>query len=639
MTKMRLGLISAVAALAAGSSAGVPVAAASSAASQAQAVALSSFAWGTLGGSRASGSHGDGPGDQAGRTPPHDHSKARQDNPGGQGYGGPNVQNGNAGRDSSGALRTSFDGITFLDQGLASGHSIEPPDQGLCVGNGFVLESVNLAVRVFRADGRPVGPAADLNTFYGYRHAGDPPVNPPIMTDPSCLFDRATQRWFHVVITSDFDPAIGDFTGANHLDLAVSRTPDPNGAWTIYKIPVQADGGCGSGSCFGDYPHIGADANGFYISTNAYDFFDGSFHGAQIYAFSKAQLAAGVAQPAVQHFDTSGLVGGNAGFTVWPAQPGGGQQDAGNQGGNNQNGNSGSGNASRSKNEGGGGVEYFLSSNATPEAGGSGASNQLVVWSLTNTASLNSSSPSLQLRNAIVPVKPYTVPPFADQRAGSAPLAECLNDAACFDKLAAYSPVPSGTEQIGQLDTLDSRMQQVSYADGRLWGALGTGVNGGAQAGVEYFVVTPNPDPSKSKVDANGYVSVAGNNVSYPAIGVSQSGTAVMALTVVGPDYYPSAGYVVLDRNGKPGPVRIAAAGLGPQDGFSEYNAFSFGGLFPRWGDYAAAAVDGNTVWIASEYIGQTCTLAAFEAAPFGRCGGTRGVLGNWYTRISAIQP
>ena len=41
-------------------------------------------------------------------------------------------------------------------------------------------------------------------------------------------------------------------------------------------------------SCL-DYPHIGADANGFYITTNSYPWGPGSFDGAQIYAFSKAQ--------------------------------------------------------------------------------------------------------------------------------------------------------------------------------------------------------------------------------------------------------------------------------------------------------------------------------------------------------------
>lgn len=40
----------------------------------------------------------------------------------------------------------SFDGLSFRDQRLANGgnqFSVEPPDQGLCAGNGYVLESVN----------------------------------------------------------------------------------------------------------------------------------------------------------------------------------------------------------------------------------------------------------------------------------------------------------------------------------------------------------------------------------------------------------------------------------------------------------------------------------------------------------------
>ena len=62
------------------------------------------------------------------------------------------------------------------------------------------------------------------------------------------------------------------------------------------------------GPYLGDYPHIGADANGFYITTNAYPWSGNGFAGAQIYAFSKAQLAAGAANVTMQHLDTSGMV-------------------------------------------------------------------------------------------------------------------------------------------------------------------------------------------------------------------------------------------------------------------------------------------------------------------------------------------
>ena len=59
-------------------------------------------------------------------------------------------------------LAVSVDGLNHRQQRLANGgnqFSLEPPDQGLCVGNGFVVEAVNSVLRVFdrrrrTADGR-----------------------------------------------------------------------------------------------------------------------------------------------------------------------------------------------------------------------------------------------------------------------------------------------------------------------------------------------------------------------------------------------------------------------------------------------------------------------------------------------------
>jgi hypothetical protein len=53
---------------------------------------------------------------------------------------------------SSPQLIRSFDGLNHRDQRTANGgnqFSIEPPDQGLCAGNGFVMESVNDVLRVY----------------------------------------------------------------------------------------------------------------------------------------------------------------------------------------------------------------------------------------------------------------------------------------------------------------------------------------------------------------------------------------------------------------------------------------------------------------------------------------------------------
>jgi hypothetical protein len=551
-------------------------------------------------------------------------------------------------------LTLSFDGLNFRQQRLANGgnqFSVEPPDQGMCAGNGYVLESINDVLRVFnQSDGSPATGVTDLNTFYGYPAAIDRAhgnLRGPFVTDPSCLFDAQTQRWFNVVLTLEQKPG-GGFTGPNHLDVAVSQTANPTGAWTVYRIPVQDDGtqgtpdhgcsgttaGTGHGACIGDYPHIGADDNGFYVTTNEYSLVGPEFHGAQIYAFSKAALAAGSATVAVTQLDTNNSVDTGSqiqpGFTVWPAQGsgsnGGGNRDARRDEGN------------------GGGKEYFLSSNAGDEATspggktpGPGTSNQLILWTLSGTKSLASASPSLTLGNKVLRVPRYAVPPKSEQKAGDFPLGQCLNTPSCATSFILGIPDPF-TEVISHLDSNDTRMQQVTYSNGKVWGALDTAltINGVNKAGIEYFAVSPEDDGGR--VSVAGYLGLANNNLTYPAIGMLPNGRGAIAFTVVGQDYYPSAGYAALDQGGA-GAVHIAAPGLGPSDGFTSYKAEVGDPPRTRWGDYGAAAVDGGTIWIASEYIGQTCALAQYTTAPFGSCGGTRATLGNWATRISALRP
>lgn len=555
-------------------------------------------------------------------------------------------------------LVTSFDGLNFRGQRLANGgnqFSVEPPDQGLCAGNGFVMESLNDVLQVYSPAGAPQlnnGHAVDLNTFYGYPAAFQRPSGPfgQFVTDPSCYYDTNTQRWFQLVLTLEVNPVDGppDFTGENHLDLAVSQTSDPRGQWNIYRIPVQDNGtagtpdhGCSFGFCLGDYPHIGADSNGIYLTTNEYSFFGPEFHGAQIYAISKSALAAGASSIIVTQFDTRALPGftEHPGFTVWPATSPAGQFDGAN-----------------------GGTEYFLSSTAADEVQqpdgttpGTRTSNNIVLWTLSNTSSLTSSAPSLSVSTTTLGVTTYAAPQRANQKAGDFPLGQCLNDSksktfpvggtgrkvSCAAFLLGAAD-PFAPEVEGPLDSNDTRMQQVTYANGELWGALDTAVtiNGHNLAGIAYYIVNPH----SSSVTAQGVVGLDGNNLIYPAIGVTASGRGVMAFTLVGNDFYPSAAYASIDALAGVGAIHVAQAGAGPQDGFSEYRVFSpFGNgvARPRWGDYGYTAVDGNTIWMASEYIGQTCDLATYEGlngGAFGSCGGTRAILGNWDTRISAVQ-
>jgi len=559
---------------------------------------------------------------------------------------------------SNPGLNLSFDGLNFFNQRFANGgnqFSVEPPDQGMCAGNGFVVESINDVLRVFHTDGTAATGVVDLNTFYGYPAAIDRTniVQGPFVTDPSCLFDQTTHRFVNVVLTLEVVPSGADrgrFIGPNHLDIAVSNTSDPTGAWTIYRLPVQDDGTQGTpdhhcvpaggtppafrtnpNACIGDYPHIGADANGLYVETNEYDLFGNGYHGSQIYAISNAQLASLPASLNVTQFDTAhSAPGGKPGFTIWPAQSSAGQFNTDN-----------------------GGTEFFLSSNAADEAqcdseaqgcSGTGKSNQIITWSLTNTSSLNSASPSLSLSNSSITVDQYAIPPKSDQpNHGDWPQGQCINDTTiptpfglgCWNFL--FVSEPAHTEVISHLDSNDTRMQQVTYAKGQLWGALDTAVTvGGAnKAGVEYFVVNPN----SGKLTLQGTLALANNNLTYPAIGVLPNGRGVIAFTVVGADHFASAGYAGLNAVSGAGAVHIAAEGVGLDDGFTSYKAQVGDPPRTRWGDYGAAAVDGNTIWIASEYIGQSCSLTQWLQAPLGRCGNTRGALGNWGTRISNVTP
>jgi hypothetical protein len=582
---------------------------------------------------------------------------------GGSGDNGPGVDRSNSGATkgngrsvnahqqakSNPELGTHFEGLNFFNQRFANGgnqFSVEPPDQGMCAGNGFVLESVNDVIRVYHSDGTPATGVVDLNTFYGYSAAINRTTGArgPEVTDPSCLYDPTTQRWFNVVLTLDVVPtgtSAGGFLGTNHIDIAVSNSSDPTGSWTVYRMPVQDDGtsgtpnhGCGfdgtppayrtnPNACLGDYPHIGVDANGFYVTTNEYEFFGDAFVGAQLYAFSKSQLASGASSVGVTQIDTSTAAPGNKpGFTIWPTQASAGQYSTDN-----------------------GGTEFALSSTAADEAQcdsltvchGTGASTNILLWKLTGTSTLNSASPALSLSASSIGVDQYAIPPKSNQPAtGDWPQGQCLNIPSCATAVLLGQPDPF-TEVISHLDSNDTRMQQTWLANGKVWGALDTDVivNGQHQAGVEYFVV----NPSSGKLALQGTLGLAGNNLTYPAVAALPNGRGVMAYTVVGNDHYPSAGYSSLDAISGAGDPHIAAEGAGLDDGFTSYKAQVGDPPRTRWGDYGAAAVDGNTIWVASEYIAHNCTLSQWLTAPIGRCGNTRGALGNWSTHISQLTP
>lgn len=550
-------------------------------------------------------------------------------------------------------LVRSWQGLNHFDNRFSDGgnqFSSEPPDQGLCVGNGYVMETVNSVIQVYTEHGRPLikgnsavpgsGPVGiSTNQFYGYPPTFDRTnlVFGPNMFDVSCYYDQATGRWFHLSDVLEQKSATGDYTGKGSLDLAVSKTSNPLGGWRIYRIKTQNDGTggtpdhtCDLGPCFADYPHIGADANGIYLTTNEYSFYGSDYNGAQLYALSKADLEAGSGSPTSVVFENLTVPSlGQKAFTLRGVQ-------------------SRPGSFISAK----GGVQYFLSSTAGDgsETGNTtGGSDRVVVWALRNTSSLDSSSPDPVLEQTVVKTLPYVLPPHALQRdRGPLPLLRCVNQGVnCYG-----DPAPFKQQGPYPLDAGDTRVMAAYLDHGTLWGTLDTSLKGhggsewtdtndyapdpiNERAGVLYFAITPDWSGGlNAKVASQGYLAAANANLTYPSIAMGSGGTGFIGMTLVGPNMHPSAAYAKVGLHQAPSVVRVAAKGVGADDGFT---GLWVGGFRPRWGDYGYAVPGrGGSVWFAAEYIAQRCSYQAYLADT--TCGNTRSFFANWSTRVTQLR-
>ena len=96
----------------------------------------------------------------------------------------------------------------------------------------------------------------------------------------------------------------------------------------------------------------------------------------------------------------------------------------------------------------------------------------------------------------------------------------------------------------------------------------------------------------------------------FPAIGVTADGKATIAFSLSGPPYFPSAAFARVNPS-QGGNVHIVAAGGAPQDDFSGYPQFDGNGA-ARWGDYSAAVADGDSIWLATEYVPGNIDSTAF---------------------------
>ena len=278
---------------------------------------------------------------------------------------------------SSVGLQRSFDGVSSRDSRDTNFNAeFEPPDQGLCVGNGFVLEAVNSAYSIYRTNGTRVRGPFNVNDLFNEGST-------EFTSDPRCYFEPATHTWYAVILFIDFT------TGQTRADLAVNTSGDPRNIWTQYRLDTTDDGRLGEPSnpgcpCLGDQPLLGIDQHNVYLSTNEFSVNGPEFNGAQIYAVAKADLLAGRPAAHIVHFgDLS--VGGAVAASVQPATTSVAAP-----------------------------AEYFLSSldpNGTFDS-------RLGVWAITGGAKVAAGGmPTLS--SVVISSQSYGVPPAAAQR-GSA---------------------------------------------------------------------------------------------------------------------------------------------------------------------------------------------------------------------------
>jgi len=180
----------------------------------------------------------------------------------------------------------SFDGIgqgivgvppaqTFLVIGV-------PPDPQGDVGPSHYVQIVNASVAVFSKQGTLLfGPVPTRTLFSGFGGACETNDD----GDGIVLYDPLADRW----LVSQF--AITDSTKGPFLEcVAVSRTPDPTGAYARYGF---------SYAMFNDYPKLAVWPDAYYAT---YNLFPNSrtdrFQGVQLCAFDRARMLA--AEPATQ---------------------------------------------------------------------------------------------------------------------------------------------------------------------------------------------------------------------------------------------------------------------------------------------------------------------------------------------------
>jgi hypothetical protein len=579
------------------------------------------------------------------------------------------------------SISLSSDGVTSnpysMNAVTSTPFTVEPPDQGLCAGNGYVVEMLNQGeMQVYSSALKPVSGVVSLDNLMGLTTKGWSSGG-----DIMCQYDSANGgHWFITqIVSATPESANGPFGGCFvgkpdtcYEGIAVSRSNNPLGAYYVYFLnanQVNNDPGSISnpsptsadvGVLLNDFAKTALTGNAFLVFYDEFNLVTGALNGAQEFAFSKTALEHGLSTINVA-YENMGFASnlypipangiyqpnpntGPAWYQVIPAQttdPS--QYDSQN-----------------------GGTGFMMASLDFIGAG----DNRVAVFDWTGLSNLDSPGCSTctgisfggqlltgittyQDEGVVCPISDYYLPGgtvcgLAPQKAGTIPLGD--NCASLGDGEPTTGCPESG------INTNGDGVTQAFYSQGELWTAVSTLVvqdfkhgTSEIQVGTTYWGV--DADNSHSGVSFHisdqGIVSASHEDIEFPAMAAAGD-SVLMSFTLSGNGgptnadhggYYPSSAYVMLGQN----VIHVADLGKSPTDGFTEYQFYGTASSFlfrPRWGDYGQAVFDPTTgkFYFATEYIqSPNCSDASYRANP--TCGGTRAQFANWGSSINSISP
>jgi len=184
---------------------------------------------------------------------------------------------------------SNFNGTSSRDSQFTNYNlEFEPPDQGLCEANGFVLEPVNSAYRVYLTSGKSIRGPFNINDLFNVG-------GKEFTSDPRCWYDPATTTWFATILF------LNDAGTQGTELIAVRHAKDPLGLWNEYSFDATDPGGRGC-PCFGDQPRIGIDQQNLYITADQFSIQGPQFDGGELWVINKAALVAGKPTVKFAHF-------------------------------------------------------------------------------------------------------------------------------------------------------------------------------------------------------------------------------------------------------------------------------------------------------------------------------------------------